>query len=148
MKDIHGSTKRSGAFSARKTAEAQAERVESTYRSAQHIPRPPLFFAYFHAMQAAKRDAERSHRLDLMKLSIQHGFKSLNAAGFTGIDTSLTGRKQQRRRVLPFSKDSLAHCAIDINVCILLMAHLSALFVAFSETILAERWFRGAWWGG
>jgi hypothetical protein len=136
------------AFPDRKVAEAQAERLALTYHSPYHLPRPPLFYTCFVAMQAIERDANRSHRPDLVKGSIQQGFEALDAAGFTGIDTSLTGGKKHRRRVLPFSKDSLAHCAVDINACILLMTRLSASFTTLSETICAERWFRGAWWGG
>ena len=95
-------------------------------------------------MKVTGRDAE--HNLDLKKLAIQQGFKALNAAGFTKIDTSLTGDKQEHRRVLPFSKDTLPHDVIGIDNCVELMGQLSALFVDLSQTILAERWFRGAWW--
>jgi hypothetical protein len=110
----------------REAAEAQAERVASTYRSPQdHIPRPSLFTAYFHAMKVTGRDAERSHNLDLKKLAIQQGFKALNAAGFTKIDTSLTGDKQEHRRVLPFSKDTLPH--VQLALIIVLSSWVSYL---------------------
>ena len=135
------------AVTTEEAAEAQAERVALTYRSPQdHIPRPSIFIAYFCAMKVTARDAKKSHNLDLKKLGVQQGFKALNAAGFTEVDTSLAGDKQELRQVLPFSKDTLPHAAIEVDKCVELMGQLSALFVDLSQTILAARWFRGAWW--
>jgi hypothetical protein len=83
---------------------------------------------------------------DFLKSSIRMGFKALTAAGFTGIDTKLTGTMLSSR-VLPMSKECLASCLADIDICAVLMAWLSASFLALSEIDRAERWFRAAWWG-
>jgi hypothetical protein len=127
-------------------AQAHVQSLELTYRSNHGLPRPPLFRAYFDAMQALEFEANRKVRLDLMKESIQQGFKALEAAGFTEIDATLAGGKLSRR-TLPLSKDHLATSSVDIDVCALLMAHLSASFFSLSQLIRAERWLRAAWWG-
>jgi hypothetical protein len=104
------------------------------------LPFPP----YFYAMQSMDRGAK--NHPDLLKSSIRMGFEALKAAGFTGIDTKLTGTTRSRR-ALPISKECLATCLLDINICIILMACLSASFLALSEIGRAESWFRAAWWG-
>ena len=137
--------RKTGSSLDRKAAEAHAQRMESTYRSSQTLSRPPLFDPYADIMQSIEHEANRQDQVDLLTLSIQQGFKALTAAGFAGIDTALTGKRS--RHTLPLSKECLATCSVDIDVSILLMAHLSASFLQRSEVILAERWFRAAWWG-
>jgi len=97
-------------------------------------------------MQSIVWEANRRGHLDLLIISIQYGFKALTAAGFTGTDTALSGGKGSPR-TLPLSKKCLATCLVDIDRCALLMVHISASFVERSELLLAERWFRAAWWG-
>jgi hypothetical protein len=129
-----------------KAAETHAQILASTYRANHNLPRQPLFMAYFDAMQSLEREANRRERLDLMKRSVQYGFKALEVAGFTGIDTTLGGGKPSHR-ALPLSKERLATCSVQIDTCALLMAHLSASFVCLSQIPRAERWLRAAWWG-
>ena len=136
---------RTGSFLNTRAAQEHARNIESTYTSNQTIARRPLFYAYQDVMQSIDHEANREN-LDLLIISIQYGFKALTAAGFTGIDKALTGGKRSRR-TLPLSKKCLATCLVDIDSCALLMAHLSASFVLRYEDILAERWFRAAWWG-
>ena len=124
-------------------AQACIKALISTYRSDQGLPRAPLFNAYMYAMGPMDCDAKRP---TLLESSIRMGFKALEAAGFASIDTKLTGTKPSKR-VLPISKECLATCLLDITACIILMARLSASFLALSEIGLAERWFRAAWWG-
>jgi hypothetical protein len=97
-------------------------------------------------MQSLEFEANRREQLDIMKQAIQHGFKALEIAGFTGVDATLAGRKVSRR-TLPLSKECLATCSVNIDTCALIMAHISASFVTLSQTVRAERWLRAAWWG-
>jgi hypothetical protein len=97
-------------------------------------------------MNSFKLESNRQNRLDLMKKSVQQGFKALEAAGFVGVDTTLAGGKLSRR-ALPLSKESLPTALVNIDVCIFIMAYLSDAFVALSQMIRAERWLRAAWWG-
>ena len=127
-------------------AQAHVQSMASTYRSNYGLPRPPLFHAYFDAMQASGFEANRNVRFDLMKQSIKQGVRALEAAGFTEIDATLAGGKLSRR-TLPLSKEYLATSSVDIDVCILIMAHVSASFTSLSQSIRAERWLRAAWWG-
>jgi hypothetical protein len=60
------------------------------------------------------------------------GFKALEEAGFADIDTKLTGTVLSSR-VLPVSKECLATCLADVDVCIILMAQLSASFLELFE---------------
>jgi len=129
---------------ARLAEQVHIKRLVSTYRSDQGLPRAPLFAPYLYAMQSMDRGAK--NRPDLLKSSIRMGFEALKAAGFTGIDTKLTGTKRSSR-ILPISKECLATCLVDINICIILMARLSKSFLALSEIGRAESWFRAAWWG-
>lgn len=138
--------KRGSMLTNSKSAEAYAETLESTYRSNHGLPRPPLFLAYSEAMQSIEFKANQRGPLDLMKRSIQYGFKALEAAGFSSIDTTLAGGKPSRRK-LPLSKERLATCSVNIDSCALIMIHMSASFVALSQMIRAERWLRAAWWG-
>jgi len=129
-----------------KLEQAHTKRLVSTYRTDQGLPRAPLFTAYLYTMQSMDQDATELNRPDLLKHSIRMGFEALKAAGFTNIDTKLTGNTLSSR-VLPVSKECVATCLVDINTCIVLMAHLSASFLALSEIGCAESWFRAAWWG-
>lgn len=130
----------------RTVIEAHVQSLASTYRSNCNLPRPTLYRALADAMQSLEMEANRKNRLDLLRLSVQQGFKALKAAGFTGIDTTLAGGKSSSH-TLPLSKERLATCLVDIDTCALLMAHLSASFDALSQVIRAERWLRAAWWG-
>ncbi|KIM83617.1 hypothetical protein PILCRDRAFT_431027 [Piloderma croceum F 1598] len=125
--------------------EAHVQSLASTYRSNCKLPRPALYRAHSDAMQSLELEASRKNRLDLLRLSIQQGFKALEAAGFIGIDSTLVGGKASRH-ALPLSKERLATCSVDIDTCALLMAHLSTSFVGLSQVIRAERWLRAAWW--
>jgi hypothetical protein len=126
--------------------QAHTKSLISTYRSDQGLPRAPLFAAYLHTMQSMYQDAMELNRPHLLKSSIRMGFKALKAAGFTNIDTKLTGTTLSSR-VLPVSKECLATCLVDINTCTVLMARLSASFLELSEIGCAKSWFRVAWWG-
>jgi hypothetical protein len=117
-----------------------------TYHSKQSVPRPPLFVAYFDVMQVTERDGNRQGRVDLISKSVQFGMKALEAAGFTGIDTRMKGRKALRRK-LPLSKNCLAAAVVNSDVCSVIMVHMAASFLMLSEADCAERWFRAAWWG-
>lgn len=130
----------------RKVTEAHVQSIKETYRSNQTVLRPSLFRASVDDMQATKQEAVNTKRLDLTKLSIQKGFRALEVAGYTGLDTSLTGGGASRL-ALPVSKDCIGGCLINVDTCILLMAYISSSFVTLSETKHAERWFRAAWWG-
>lgn len=128
-----------------KLEQAHTKRLVSTYRSDQGLPRVPVFAAYFHTMQSMDLNTKERNGPDFLKSSIRMGFKALTAAGFTGIDTKLTGTMLSSR-VLPVSKECLATCLAVIDICAVLMAWMSASFLALSEVDRAERWFRAAWW--
>jgi hypothetical protein len=129
------------------SAENNVQTITSTYCSEQSIPRPPLFQAYFFAMQVAEHNANKLGKSDLMAKSIQLGMKALEAAGFTGIDKRMTTQRKQLRLKLPLSKICLAAAGVNSDVCSLLMIHIAASFLMLSEAVCAERWFRAAWWG-
>ena len=78
---------------ARLAEQVHIKRLVSTYRSDQSLPQAPLFAPYFYAMQSMDRGAK--NHPDLLKSSIRMGFEALKAAGFTGIDTKLTGTMVQ-----------------------------------------------------
>jgi hypothetical protein len=134
------------AKSQREDAEALLEKLESTYRLPQHVPRPLLFYSYSAVMAATQLHARRSHSLELHKLSIGHAFKALKAAGFIMLDTSLNGDKEHRH-ILPVGKDCIGAWAVGHDACILIMIKISASFISLSEMTCAERWLRAAWWG-
>ena len=129
-----------------KLAQAHTKGLVSTYQSDQGLPRAPLFSAYLHTMQSMDRDREMLNHPNRLKSFIRTGFKALKAAGFTGIDTKLTGTTLSSC-VLPVSKECLATCLADIDACTVLMARLSECFLALSEIGCAQSWFRAAWWG-
>jgi hypothetical protein len=89
-----------------KLEQAHTEGLVSTYRSDQGLPRAPLFAAYMYTMQSMDRDAKELNRPDLLRSSIHMGFKAFKAAGFTSIDTKLTGTTLSSR-VLPVSKECI-----------------------------------------
>lgn len=122
-------------------AEGHLRKVLSTYPVKRNLPRPLVFNAYFVAMQSLEREANTQK-------AIQYGWKALEEAGFAELDTRLTARGRiPSRRSLPLSKRSLATSLVETDICILIMTHISGLFLLLSEVVCSERWFRAAWWG-
>ncbi len=120
-------------------------RIEATYRRPQAVPRESLFAAYHSAMQLTEHRGHVRVDLALVCRSIQYGWKSLQAAGFKGLDEAMSASRDLRF-VLPLSKECLGH-NMTVDLCILNMVHISGSFMALSEVVCAERWRRAAWWG-
>jgi hypothetical protein len=102
----------------RTVVEAHVQSLASTYSSNRNRPRPALYRAHSDAMQSLELEA---NRLDVLRLSVQQGFKALEAAGFTGIDSTLVGGKSSRY-TLPLSKERLATCSVNIILCCLVLS--------------------------
>jgi hypothetical protein len=79
-------------------------------------------------------DQGAKYQPDLLKSSIHMGFKAFKAASFMGINTGTTWSSC----ALLISKQCLATCLLDINICIILMGRLSVSFLALSEIGHAE----------
>jgi hypothetical protein len=116
------SNERKGTVMVNRTViEAHVQSLASTCSSNRNLPRPALYRAHSDAMQSLELEANRKNRLDVLRLSVQQGFKALEAAGFTGIDSTLVGGKSSRY-TLPLSKERLATCSVNIILCCLVLS--------------------------
>lgn len=129
----------------RKIIDGVLAKLDATYQPKRTI-RTEQFYVHGDAIDFYQSVGSLTRKPEYHIQAIEHGFRALQRAGLTGIDTSTKQASENGLSEMPISTQKLGSPMVDPNLIILTMVHISQSFTCIGDMVHARRWHTASQW--